>query len=1060
MRQIRSAKIDQPSAAGTFPRRRLFHLIDKKLTRPVLWIAGPPGSGKTTLVSSYIAAKGFPSLWYQVDASDRDIASFFYYLGLAARKIAPHQRQPLPILTPEYLKDIPTFTRLYFEKFFSRLLDRSPVRVILVFDNYQAIPERSLFHETIQHGLSEVPAGINVIIISRQDPPNHFTRMRANRTMELIEWDELKFNFDESKRMVRHLGHKRLPNELLQQLHERTGGWVAGLVLLTGGIKAGGAKSLLSRTGVTDEIFRYFAGEIFSKTSKETQDFLLKTSFFKRMTPPMAEALTGNAKAKRILSDLSQKHYFTQRHESPSLFFQYHPLFREFLKEQGKEYFRAEELTEIERRASVILADHGQIEDAAYLMAKTGNWSALIPLILNNAPALISQGRNQTLEGWVCDLPQSQRQKNPWLLYWLGVCRLPFSPVESGRLFEKAFNLFRKRRDPAGIYLSLAGLFDSTTYGMENFKAYDRWIDLLAEIRKEYETFPSEEIEARLTASVTYALVARRPEFPEVEEWAERAFFLVKRSPDLFVKTRTLQALASHYLFMGDYSKAALIINSFKEVAQSPYLPPLLTILLKTLEALYHWRSGSFKECRKAVTDGLDLGSSTGVHLWDSFLLGHGAARALSEGDVNEAREFLQKMSPSLSIMPLWGKEFYHVLEAWFSLIRGDLQNALSHIELSLAFSNETGMLPTKPFAHLGKALILIELQREKEAQDQIDQVRAMLQSSRAPLPEFMVLLAQAQLALNMKNEASGLDSLRKALSLGKEQGYSNTFFWHAPVMVTLLKRALDANIEVDYVQRLIRKRDLSPDSPPYDCDRWPWPLEIFTLGRFDLVKDGDPLEFPVKTPRKMLSFLKALVASGSKGLSEEQLTANLWSEAEGDMAHQAFATSLHRLRLLLGNEKAIQLRKGLLRFDGHFCWVDAHAFEYLLQQADALNDPPLLQKAINLYTGPFLGGDDSDPWAMSYQEKLRSKFLRAVTKLGKFFEEREEQEKAIECYRKGLEVDEFGEVFCQRLMLCYHASGRKAEALSIYDRFCKRIQSVLGVNPSPKTQAIYETVR
>jgi len=84
---------------------------------------------------------------------------------------------------------------------------------------------------------------------------------------------------------------------------------------------------------------------------------------------------------------------------------------------------------------------------------------------------------------------------------------------------------------------------------------------------------------------------------------------------------------------------------------------------------------------------------------------------------------------------------------------------------------------------------------------------------------------------------------------------------------------------------------------------------------------------------------------------------------------------------------------------------VDAHVFEYLLQQADALNEPLLLQKAINLYKGPFLGGDHPEPWAMSYQEKLRSKFLRAVVKLGQLYEERGEHEQAIECYRKGLEV-------------------------------------------------------
>ena len=53
-----------------------------------------------------------------------------------------------------------------------------------------------------------------------------------------------------------------------------------------------------------------------------------------------------------------------------------------------------------------------------------------------------------------------------------------------------------------------------------------------------------------------------------------------------------------------------------------------------------------------------------------------------------------------------------------------------------------------------------------------------------------------------------------------------------------------------------------------------------------------------------------------------------LWPEADGDMAQQSFATALHRLRQLLGNEKAIQRQEGQLTLDDRFCWVDVWAFE------------------------------------------------------------------------------------------------------------------------------------
>ena len=92
----RIAKITRPILTEIFPRNRLFRLLDTGRKRPVTWIAGPPGCGKTTLVSSYLDARKLPCLWYQVDPADADPATFFYYLGLAAREAAPHKRKHLP----------------------------------------------------------------------------------------------------------------------------------------------------------------------------------------------------------------------------------------------------------------------------------------------------------------------------------------------------------------------------------------------------------------------------------------------------------------------------------------------------------------------------------------------------------------------------------------------------------------------------------------------------------------------------------------------------------------------------------------------------------------------------------------------------------------------------------------------------------------------------------------------------------------------------------------------------------------------------------------------------
>ena len=121
------SKITRPILTGVFPRKRLFRHLDRLRKRPVIWVSGPPGCGKTTLVASYLQTCKIPCLWFQLDEGDADPATFFYYLGQAAARASPRKRKTLPLLTPEYFQDIPTFTRRYFEELYSRLIPPPPL---------------------------------------------------------------------------------------------------------------------------------------------------------------------------------------------------------------------------------------------------------------------------------------------------------------------------------------------------------------------------------------------------------------------------------------------------------------------------------------------------------------------------------------------------------------------------------------------------------------------------------------------------------------------------------------------------------------------------------------------------------------------------------------------------------------------------------------------------------------------------------------------------------------------------------------------------------------------
>ncbi len=1069
MEKTSQVKISRPNVAGVVPRQRLFRLLDACGKRPVIWISGPAGSGKTTLVASYLDARKLPCLWYQVDEGDGDIASFFHYMGLAAKKVSPRYKKALPHLTPEYLIGISTFTRRFFEDLCRRLKPPS----VIVLDNFQDASS-SAFHEIISRAVEMIPEGITVIVLSREDPPRQMARVRANNRMSMVGWEQLRFTRQESFRLLDSQGGKPA-RKLQESLFEKTDGWAAGLVLLLEAVRRRGFKTV-TPSGTPEAVFDYFSSEVFSSTEEEIRRFLLMTAFFPAMTARMAEQLTGNARSQQILHGLNQAHFFTDLRPLPEPVFQYHRLFREFLMTRAKHYFRPGEVADLSLRTAAILQAEGRIEDAAALLIEAEAAAPLTGLIMAHAHALVGQGRSQTLEAWIKGLPETLIHETPWLLYWLGICRMPFSPDESRVLFEKAFQKFEQCRDDAGLLLSWSAAINSMFYGWDQYRKMDPLIAWLKKRMARKRSFPSPEIEAVVSVAMATAVLSRRGSPSEFREWHERALDLTLHAGDVNLRLQACVGGVQFYILSGDFAKARIVSEDMAEAAKSAGVSPLMKAMCSAIEPFIDSISTESDGRLKSVAECLAETEEIGIHMFDHLLFAVAVMASLNAGDLRAGGEYLEKMKAALEGPKCFGLFHYHILAAWYHLLKGDTAAAMVHAEEALDFYAKTGaFLPEVDFsAHHALAQIAHEMKDYPKVRRHLLIAGEMAAKTESSNLRYMHLMAEAWLALETGKAKEGLVHLRRAMELGRSRGYISMFWWWNPKMMSrLCSTALENDIETGYVRGLVSARGLIPPQG-IGPESWPYPLKIHALGQFQVMRNGEILDFPVKAQKKPLEMLKALIALGGSDISSKRLADILWPDAEGDSAHKSFEVTLLRLRRLLGMDDAVLLRGGTVSLNPRQCWVDVRAFEHCTDGAlrewkkigvrprdgEAAGAVRLSEMALQLYQGPLMPNDTEMECTIAMREKSRNRALRHVSSLGSYWEAAGRPDNAIECYRRGLEIDPVEEEFYRRLMDCHYNLGQKGNALRAYEQCSSMMSSILGIGPSGKTQELFDRIR
>lgn len=623
--------------------------------------------------------------------------------------------------------------------------------------------------------------------------------------------------------------------------------------------------------------------------------------------------------------------------------------------------------------------------------------------------------------------------------YWASPCE---AAAEAERLLPELAD-----RDDLAPWLALVLAVNGRIHTLSRFDRLDPLLRFFDEHRHALRAPRSVELE--IDSSFFGALVFRQPDHPRMAMFAESCEEAFENEGPAYLRLNAAYHLLLHRIWCGRLT-AADGLSSRMMALRDRTDDIRARLLCHSVSAMIRRLFLDYDKCQEEIQLGMDLARDSGVHSWDSHLCMQAAMLALSRGNAEEGRQWLDTMGAAAPPEYLLDRSGYHYVQAWLHALEKRPPRAEHHAAESVRLAVQSGAIFPQAVTHMGLGQLHLDAGRLPSGLYHIAQARRVGRRMRSSKPvQFMRGLLQAQVAFKLGMHRRGLKALRHALEVGSAEHYVNYPWWRRDIMAELCAHALDAGIEPEYVQMLIRLRRLRPpEERSAEINGWYWPLQIDVLGAPRILLDGHPVQLVPRMQDLLLAL--ACLGDGRSWISREALADRLWPDSEGDRAQQTLDTAIHRLRKQLGSEPLIMTRPGLVALDNGLCQVDYWRLLRLMEQPTLEQDEvrTLLHLAQSLCTAPseelhrFLPAD-------SLRHRVAARILDAAD-TGEF------PSGTVSHWLETLvNLVPENEPAWQALIRHYGHTGAASAAETAWDRCRAALEEHAGRTPSPQTRKL-----
>ncbi|VFQ43115.1 BTAD domain-containing putative transcriptional regulator [Desulfoluna butyratoxydans] len=1085
MADILHSKLLAPHQQGLLDRGRLHACFGELFQRKITTVVAGAGYGKSTLVARALGQGGAQTVWYRLDAFDRDLSVFMGYLISGIEGLAPGYGGMLPAV-PERVSVSREEREAFLLSFAKGLEEMVATETVIVLDDYHLVGESAEVNGALDFLLERLPPLMHVVVISRTAPPLRLSRLRVAGGLREIGERELAFTEEEIGTLFSRVFGMPLSRDAVGHLREKSGGWAASLMLFRCSLQDAGDRGVEGRLwelkGSQGYVFSYLEENVFETLGPDEQDFLVKSSLLATLDPGLCDAVLGIDDSLERLRALEDRHLLTFSLDPGRRSFQYHHLLRDFLREKLSEQVSSEAIGALHLGAGKAMETDTPLEALNHYL--DGQWydeAARVVAALEGR--FIIQGKVRSLRACLEAFPSTYRNRTPHLLtIEAKLLSCAGMPREAIALLRRALVLFRGVHDGPNEMKCLSNL-GFLYYYTGNVREARLLLEQIVGGQDPH----SETYAFTMTFLIFFAAVLGDMEASDAYTREAMDAISLLDEPDRSANLTIVETSLAYRLYYAGEFKASLEVSrrSLQRAGEHGLdfcLPLTYYQLSVCCFFLGAFDDGcAYAEQGIAASEAIDLNDSQKGWVYVAW-----AQNCLGLGAPDRAESLARK---GLAIFECpgnrWGMACTHDLFHEISLARGDAGSARASLETAAGLIEGYGLTVTEGILGIGKAGLALEGGDPERALGLLGECRDKVRPAAHHLLSLYLLETRCLLAASRGQEAQA--AFESALDLAAGRGLAHRVTGEAAQLVPLLVRCYAKGFRTELVVRLLKAMGapatdglaaLARAKDPADKGAakalmalMPTPaappLTLSLLGPFTVAVGDDAISPEAWTSTKALTILQVLAAKHRTGfVHRETLTELLWPEEDAEKTAKRFNVAMSALRATLephrtakGASSYLVRQQDAYRLDlGDGGIIDVEVFLDHLDALDNEKDASLkdLLAAEACWKGPFLKEYPFDAWCQPERDSLTTRYLALLIRIMDHPDMAGDPAKALACAETYLGLDPHAEPVYRTVMRLNARMGNNAGVVTAYTA-CQTHMQALGCPLHEKTMVLYE---